>query len=120
MNPIVLALLIQNASLIHTDIYLQTKPCMQNLGYREANPIASPLFEAGQFDLGYILSIAGNITLGSVGNQIDKSGNLSSVLLGCISLAEVIAIGSNDKTQSSRGGLINAVNVKATILTIQF
>jgi hypothetical protein len=120
MNGIILALLIQNASLIHTDIFLQTKPHMQMMGWEESNPIAKPFFYNNQYELGYTFSLLGNIASIGICDQIDKSGILSKFVLMSISTTELFVIADNDKNYKKYNAQIYSVNVKANIVYLEF
>jgi hypothetical protein len=120
MNGIILSMLIQNASLIHTDIFIQTKPHVQGMGWTESNPIAAQFFYNDQYELGYITSLIGNVAGSMIGNHIDKTGTLSQIILSTISTAEVLVIADNDKNYKKYNAQIYSVNVKANIFYLEF
>jgi len=120
MNEVILALLLQNASLINTDIFIQTKPHIETMGWVEANPVADIFFKNDQYELGYITSLAGNIAGSLIADKIDNTGTLSKIVLGAISTAEVLVIADNDNMAKKYNAQIYSVNVKANIIYLEF
>ncbi len=100
VTNIILAMLIQNATLIHADL-LQTKYGLTILGLTEYNPIANEFFKNNQWDSCYFLSVAGNITGAYLLSFLDDSLGSSQRFLTIISIAEIIVIGGNDQYTKS-------------------
>lgn len=100
MVEVFLALSIQNAALIHYDVFEATqkyywKPYMyrgQMVNADESNPFAKPLVQAGNYNLLYGLSIAGNAMVYYVLHNIDNTGTLNIIYNVGLSVFEYTAL----------------------------
>ena len=114
ITNIVFMALLQNASLIYTDIYLTTKPSLE-AGFVENNLIAKPFFDKGLYNEAYILSLIGNSAIAYGLYLIDDSSELSLIALQLIAVIEIYAIHNNCHYNDSLSNIqANAVLIYLT------
>ena len=121
MMEIFLALSIQNAALVHYDVFEANqkyywKPYMYKgqLAYAdENNPFAKPIVQTGYYNMLFTLAIAGNALVYYTLHNIDKSGTLNIIYNVGLSILEYKAL--NEWVEV---GL--KPNIKTTIFIHQF
>ena len=113
---IVFYMLLQNAVLIHTDIFQATYPGlkMQNSPYTELNPVANIFWQNNMWIPGYLLALSINYLFADRFLLVDRTGITSTAILGAIAVAELFSI------QTWEDKSLKNLNIKVTAFAIQF
>jgi hypothetical protein len=126
-NAILLTLMIQNANLIHIDIFECTKPNYYRQFYLktthkkyngsvEANPIADYFFSRNLWELGFFTALTTEYLGVFLLQNIDKSNTLSVVFLEIVNALEVVAFYS----WASDPATTTAIKCKSVFATVYF
>lgn len=109
------AMSIQNSKLIYQDIS-ETKFAMTKFEFKEINPIADIYWKNNLWELGYASALGANILGNYFSHQLDKTGDLSMLLNGVISLTEIGFIAWSNQNLYRDQKLKREINIGVNLL----